>query len=180
MMEQQLRPRSPLDIPLSQDGDIYRFEFGHDQGDAATDLKGIPPLDYSLYLVNTVKFHLCHLFGLFDETDFITHLHEFYHDASEKIAQSKFWYIQFLLVLAFGKAFLSRPQSNKTERPPGATLFTRAMALLPGHSHFWTDPLLAIEVLAMAALYLYSVDKKESAYLYVSVQALRNHRRECS
>ncbi|QQK40055.1 Zn(II)2Cys6 transcription factor [Penicillium digitatum] len=46
------------------------------------------------------------------------------------------------------------------------------MSLIPDHASLWKDSLPAIEVLAIAALYLYSIDQRESAYIYLG-QAIR-------
>ena len=42
------------------------------------------------------------------------------------------------------------------------------MSLLPDITGLWKDPILAIEVLALIALYFHSVDMRDSAYCYVS------------
>ncbi|KAB8070004.1 hypothetical protein BDV29DRAFT_194421 [Aspergillus leporis] len=67
---------------------------------------------------------------------------------------------QFLLVLAFGNAFLL--QSRNVRDPPGSKFFVRAMS----HS------LLASEALAVAGLYLYSIDHRETAHIYVNLSHL--------
>lgn len=104
-----------------------------------------------------------------DEESFLSHMHEFYQDAASKLASSQLWFMQFLLVLAFGQAFLSQPRSRKPTEPPGAAYFTRAMALMPDYTNLFKDPLLAMEVLGLVGLYLCSIDRTESAYLYVCV-----------
>lgn len=39
------------------------------------------------------------------------------------------------------------------------------MSLMLNHASLWKDSLLAIEVLAMARMLLYSMDQRESAYI---------------
>lgn len=56
-------------------------------------------------------------------------LHEFYKDPPSKAASSRYWYAQYLLVLAFGKAFIT--SKNSPGAPPGHQYASRAMALLP-------------------------------------------------
>lgn len=168
MMSQHLYPNVPYNTPISLDGDVYKLELRPADCKDVPDLKGLPSLEYSLYLFNTVKFRLSQMFHLYDEATFTMHVREFYQNATQKVSECRIWFLQFLLILAFGKAFLSQSPSTKSTEPPGAMFFLRAMSLLPDYSHFWKDPLLAMEVLALAALYLYSVDRKESAYLYVS------------
>ncbi|KAK1625408.1 hypothetical protein BDP81DRAFT_463935 [Colletotrichum phormii] len=108
-------------------------------------------------LFNTVKFHLSQNYQLIDETNFVKNIEEFYYSlASKKAAESHLWFVQFLLVLSFGQAFLSRSKGSR--EPPGAKFFVRAMALLPETNSLWKDSLLAIE--------------RESAQLYIA-QAIR-------
>lgn len=83
-------------------------------------------------------------------------------------SENRLWFAQFLLVLAFGKAFLSRPQASG--EPPGAHYFLRAMSVMPEITSVWKDSLLAIEVLALAGLYLYAIDHRESAHVYVGLR----------
>ncbi|GAA82994.1 Zn(II)2Cys6 transcription factor [Aspergillus luchuensis IFO 4308] len=169
MMSQRLHPDVAYDIPYYLDGDIYPLQW-KSSSDAAPDISGLPSMDYALYLFNTVKFHLGQTFRLLDEETFTTHMQEFYYgDAIKKATDSRLWFIQFLLVLSFGKAFLD--QSKKRD-PPGAAYFVRAMSLMPDYSSIWRDTLLAIEVMALAALYLYSIDRRESGHLFAS-QAIR-------
>ncbi|GLA71007.1 hypothetical protein AtubIFM55763_001287 [Aspergillus tubingensis] len=169
MMSQRLHPDVAYDIPYYLDGDIYPLQW-KSSSDAAPDISGLPSMDYALYLFNTVKFHLGQTFRLLDEETFTTHMQEFYYgDATKKATDSRLWFIQFLLVLSFGKAFLD--QSKKRD-PPGAAYFVRAMSLMPDYSSIWRDTLLAIEVMALAALYLYSIDRRESGHLFAS-QAIR-------
>lgn len=164
MMSQRLHPDVAYDIPYYLDGDIYPLQW-KSSSDAAPDISGLPSMDYALYLFNTVKFHLGQTFRLLDEETFTTHMQEFYYgDATKKATDSRLWFIQFLLVLSFGKAFLD--QSKKRD-PPGAAYFVRAMSLMPDYSSIWRDTLLAIEVMALAALYLYSIDRRESGHLFV-------------
>lgn len=131
------------------------------------DISGLPSIDRALYLFHTVKFHLGQHYRFFDDGSFMQQVHELYYgDAQEKASQNRLWFAQFLIVLAFGNAFLSK--SKSPEEPPGARYFSRAMSLLPDLASLWKDSLLAIEVLAMAGLYLYSIDHRESAHVYVS------------
>ncbi|PYH96245.1 Zn(II)2Cys6 transcription factor [Aspergillus ellipticus CBS 707.79] len=168
MMTQRLHPDTAYDVPYFLDGEIYPLQWKC--SDDAPDIGNLPSIDYALYLFNTVKFHLGQTFRLLDEEAFTTHMQEFYYgDATKKVADSRLWFVQFLLVLAFGKAFLEK---SKKKDPPGAEYFTRAMSLMPEYSSLWRDTFLAIEVLALAALYLCSIDRRDSGHLFAS-QAIR-------
>ncbi|GAD93971.1 Zn(II)2Cys6 transcription factor [Paecilomyces variotii No. 5] len=171
MMTEKFDLESPYTVPKSMDQEIYPLHWNHAAVDAAIDVNGLPSIDHATYLFNTVKFHLDHSFRVFDEKDFLRQLQELYHgDSVEKARECRLWFVQFLLVLAFGNAFLLR--TRKSKDPPGSKFFVRAMSIMPELSCLWKESLLAIEVLAMAGLYLYSIDHREAAHIYVG-QAIR-------
>ena len=126
-----------------------------------------PPFttDHAQFLINAVKFHCSHLFHIFDERVFMHHF-DLFHDPTHGIEKPPIlWFIHYLLVLAFGKAFNVR--IGKGRRPPGADLFVRAMKLLPDITFLCTDPVQAIEVLICVALYLQCIDMRNAAYNFV-------------
>ena len=168
MMTEKLH-LEPLEIvPAFLDGEIYELQWLPSITTGPPDISGLPSIDHALYLFNTVKFHLGQNYRFFDEGEFVNQLHEFYYgNPLDKATQCRLWFVQFLLVLAFGNAFLSR--SRNTKDPPGSKFFVRAMSLMPDLPSLWKDSLLAIEVLALAGLYLYSVDHRESAHVYVRI-----------
>ncbi|KAI9034871.1 Zn(II)2Cys6 transcription factor [Aspergillus affinis] len=170
MMTEKLHMPSPYTVPNSLDCDVYPLRWRPAAFDDPPDITGLPSIDHALYLFNTVKFHLHQNYRFFDEETFLAHVHEFYFGAAaQKAAECRLWFVQFLLVLAFGNAFL---QSRATQDPPGSKFFVRAMSLIPDHASLWKDSLLATEVLALAGLYLYCIDHRESAHVYVG-QAIR-------
>ncbi|OJJ35927.1 hypothetical protein ASPWEDRAFT_532510 [Aspergillus wentii DTO 134E9] len=169
MMTERLHLEPVASDPGFLEGDIYDLQWMPSTD--GPDVSGLPSIDHSLYLFNTVKFHLGQNYRFFDESAFTSHLHEFYYgNALEKATECRLWFVQFLLVLAFGNAFLSR--SRNSQDPPGSRFFVRAMSLMPDLRFLWKDCLLSIEVLALAGLYLYSIDHRESAHVYVG-QAIR-------
>ncbi|KAI1453549.1 fungal-specific transcription factor domain-containing protein [Annulohypoxylon moriforme] len=129
------------------------------------DFSGLPSLDHSLYLLNAVKFHLGQTYRFFNETEIESQIRNFYSDPLQKTAECPLWFVKFLLILAFGTAF--QAQSQETQEPPGAKFFARAMSLLPDPTSLWKDSLLAIEVLALVGLYLFSIDERESGHIYL-------------
>lgn len=166
MMTQKLQLEMPSNALTSSDG-IYSVQWKPYPVDEPPDISGLPPVDYALYLFDTVKFHLGQKYRFFDEEALVKQIKDFYYGgAAEKIACSRLWFVQFLLVLAFGKAFLSHKKGSKD--PPGANYFVRAMSLMPDHATLWRESLLAIEVLALAGLYLYSIGQRESSHVHVS------------
>ena len=167
-MSEQLHHEFPYDAPTLVEKEIYSLRWDICPESEPPDISGLPSLDYALYLFDTVKFQLGQSFRFFDEKQFVNYLQEFYHGEPAKMAaEYRLWFIQFLLVLAFGTALLCR---SKSSQPPGAKFFLRAMSLMPYHASMWKDSLMASEVLAMASLYLYSIDQRESAHINVSLK----------
>lgn len=172
---------SPYHPPTFVDGEIYPLQWS--VGSAVNevyDLTGLPSAEDARYLFNTVKFHIGQVYRLLDEVDFITNMDEFYgHSApAEKVNECRLWYVQFLLILSLGKAFLSQSK-NRTD-PPGSKYFVRAMSLMPDHGCLWKDSLMAIDVLALAGLYLYSIDHRESGHIYVRMPPILLEATLCS
>lgn len=166
MMANNLNLESPYKVPDSLSMDVYPLRWRPVSVETPPDISGLPSIDDALYLFNTVKHHLDQHYRFFDEENFTRYLNEFYSGNSlQKATENRLWFVHFLLVLAFGNAFLLR--SRNTQDPPGSKFFLRAMSLLPDHTDLWTEGLLAVEVLALAGLYLYSVDHRESAHVYV-------------
>lgn len=157
---------SPKSVPVAPDGDAYQLHWSHASSEEPPDISGLPPIDYAIYMLNTVKFHLGQLYRLFDEEEFLRNLYEFYDDAAGKVQEARLWYIQYLLILAFGEAFLTPVRTTGNEHV-WSRYFTRAMSMLPDITGLWQDPVLAIEVLSLIALYFHSVDMRDSAYCYV-------------
>ncbi|OGM47217.1 Zn(II)2Cys6 transcription factor [Aspergillus bombycis] len=171
MLSEKLQLESPYTTPSQLDQDIYPLHWKQATAEGPPDISGLPSVDHALYLFNTVKFHLGVKYRFFEERTFLEHIHEFYYgNSAEKATRSRLWFVQFLLVLAFGNAFLL--QSRNAKDPPGSKFFVRAMALMPDHASLWKDSLLASETLALAGLYLYCIDHRESAHVYVG-QAIR-------
>ncbi|KAK1708865.1 fungal-specific transcription factor domain-containing protein [Colletotrichum lupini] len=134
------------------------------------DVSNLPPLDYALFLFNTVKFYLGAVFYVIDEPSFLKNLHELYEDPAGKASSARLWYAQYLLVLAFGKAFVVNSISHTA--PPGVQYAARAMSLLPDLSGLNPDAIPAIQALALAALYFQCLDMRLAAYQHIG-QALR-------
>ncbi|KAB8263078.1 hypothetical protein BDV32DRAFT_136151 [Aspergillus pseudonomiae] len=165
MMTEKLQLRNTHPSPTSEK-ESYPIRWEACSAGELPDISGLPSLDHALYLSETVRFHLGQSYRLYNEDEFIHNVREFYYgDAAKMATEHRLWFIQFLLVLAFGTAFLHR--SKRAKEPPGSKFFTRAMSLMPDHAPLWKGSLLAIEVLAMAGLYLYSIDQRESAHIYV-------------
>ncbi|KIW77665.1 hypothetical protein Z517_07497 [Fonsecaea pedrosoi CBS 271.37] len=136
--------------------------------ESPSEAPALPSADFAMYLINAVKFHCGQLFHLFEEDKFMQQFSQFHENPDQ--VPSSLWFIHYLLILAFGKAFVV--QSNKGRKPPGAELFVYAMKLIPDLAFYSADPIEAIQVLCCAALYLQCLDFRGAAYRIIG-QALR-------
>ncbi|KAF0318009.1 hypothetical protein GQ607_014794 [Colletotrichum asianum] len=171
MMAENLQLETPFSAPSFLNDEIYTLKWSAAGADEPPDIKGLPSIEHALYLYNTVKFHLGQNYQFLNDEVFVQNVNEFYYgNPVQKAAESRLWYVQFLLVLSFGQAFLSRSKTPK--EPPGSKFFIRAMSLLPDPSLLWKDSLLAIEVLALAGLFL---DETELTFIptFEVAQAIR-------
>lgn len=159
------------DAPLpandtSFDGNIYSIGWDGLRSPFTPESTALPSSDYAIYLINAVKFHCGQMFHLFDEQSFMlkfTQFHQTSHD--EQTNRSDLWFIHYLLILAFGKAFIVR--SNAAHSPPGADLFVWALKRLPDTTFLCAQSVESVEVLCCVALYLQSLDYRCSAYNFV-------------
>ncbi|KAF7597621.1 hypothetical protein BBP40_000099 [Aspergillus hancockii] len=160
---------SPPD-PWHLDGMAFKLQWKQSPADKPPDVTNLPPLNYALFLYNAAKYYLGSLSFLIDEGAYLADLHEFYRDPTSKATSSRSWYAQYLLVLAFGKAFITH--TNPSGSPAGHQYASRAIALLPDLSGMHDDPLTSIQALSLAALYFQSIDMRKAAYQHIG-QALR-------
>ncbi|RSL90143.1 hypothetical protein CEP52_014679 [Fusarium oligoseptatum] len=157
-------------FPWHLDGVAFRLQWKPLMPDEPPDVSNLPPADYALFLIQTARFYLGPLASLIDETEFIRHFRELYEDASAKASSCKLWYAQYLLMLAFGKAFLSG--KNADGSPPGYQYAARAMQLMPELAGIALDPVLSAQALTLAAIYFQSIDMRVAAFQHIG-HALR-------
>ncbi|KIW45224.1 uncharacterized protein PV06_03626 [Exophiala oligosperma] len=132
----------------------------------------LPSADFATFLINAVKFHCGQVFYLFEDERFTQQFSQFQRDPTKTMEASRLWYIHYLLVLAFGKAFVAPSTNGRSRKPPGAELFVHAMTLMPEFSFYDADPIEEIQVLCCAALYLQCLDFRGAAYCMIG-RALR-------
>ncbi|KAB8259358.1 hypothetical protein BDV32DRAFT_159295 [Aspergillus pseudonomiae] len=152
------------------DSTIYDLGWDGTRHTVMPDVAGLPSLDHSLFLINVTKFHTGLIFHLFDETSFVARLYEFYRDPAENIHTAGLWFIQFLVIMALGKACIGLRTNG--EALPGANLFLKAFMMLPDYCCLWREPSLSGELLCAMALYLQCIDWRVSAHNMIG-QALR-------
>ncbi|KAI5459220.1 hypothetical protein BGZ63DRAFT_272938 [Mariannaea sp. PMI_226] len=156
--------------PWHLDGSAFRMQRRPLCYGEAPDVSGLPPSDFALFLVKTAMFSLGPLAKLVDEQDFLRNMEELYQDAPAKAKRCTHWYSLFLLMLAFGKAFIS--SGSKDNKPPGYQYASRAMSLLPDMAGIDYEPVVSAQALTLAALYYQSVDMRVAAFHHIG-QALR-------
>lgn len=162
-IKRYVKAQDSPEVPLYVDGSAYQFNWPT-TGDAPMTKRELPSIDHAIYLMNTVKFHIAPLYHLYDETLFTDGLNEFYN-GNTGAPNSNLWYIQYLIIIAFGKAFLLQKPAGCS--PPGSVFFAQAMQLLPDVNRLYGDPFLSIEILCGISLYLQCIDQRNSAYVYV-------------
>lgn len=165
LIKDHLKHSESPEVPLNPDG--RSVEWPSVRASGPLNMDQIPSLDYAMYLTNTVRFHLGQLYHLFHEKTFMDGLYEFYDRGpqAEPLPGGHLWFVHFLLIMGFGQALLSGSMGN---RPGGSELISRAIELLPNSFGLYQDPILSIEILCCLALYLQSIDHRNSAFLYVS------------
>lgn len=164
-LQEALPENRLVEIPVNVDGSAYQLEYTCLGSSAPLDTSDLPSIDYTLYLMNAVKFNTCQMFRPFDEAEFTHNLYEFHQQGLAKLQSSRLWFVQFLLIVALGKAMVVVVRDPQTA--PGSLWFQRAMSILPDFIGLLREPTLAIQVLCLVSLYLVSVDMKEAAYGYV-------------
>lgn len=133
----------------------------------SADLVGLPSLELSLFYVQTVKFRTHSLYYLFDESNFVSNLHQLYEGLTDFVQARRLWYVHYLLIMAFGKAFTFQAQTSGGIA--GMELFNRALRLLPDVTLLCRDPVMATEILCCIALYLQCIDHRSASLIYVSI-----------
>lgn len=159
--------RAPIaSTSLQFDGETY--DLHREELESAGSQFAVPSRDHALHLVSTVQFHCGRLFHLFDEHTFMSCFEDFYKlTPNLPTSSDDLWFLQFLLIMAFGKAFSSKKTSSRREL--GVPFFNKAISLLPSISILAQEPALGTEILCCIALYLHCFDHRMSAYNYVSL-----------
>ncbi|KXT16587.1 hypothetical protein AC579_6308 [Pseudocercospora musae] len=168
---EQYEPQQEATLsPFFMDGAAFHLKWAAKPTVERSDLQGLPPKNYVDYMYSTVKFQLGDLFSMVDEQSFLQTWRAFQEDPWNTVQQHRLWFVEYLLFLAFGKAFLG--ESDGSNAPKGHEFAARAMCLLPGPFEMHQEELLGIEVLALVALYFQSIDMRIIAYQYIG-QAVR-------
>ncbi|KAK7424517.1 hypothetical protein QQX98_000482 [Neonectria punicea] len=130
--------RNHLDEPplpeyvINEESRAYNLTWSPSGFDETASFTNLPSVDYAKYLLSGVRFHLGQLYHLYDEDEFMRHFDQFYQLPTdrrlEEARENKTWYIQFLVLLALGKAIMSPPMKDSNKLPDSqsnATLHIR-------------------------------------------------------
>ena len=158
---------TPLpDMDLLFDGMTYDLGWnGSRTNDPTLTIPALPTVDHAIYLVNAVKFHCGQIYHLFDDESFMKSLYHFYEEPPGRKPDDEMWYVHFLVIIAFGKAFTTK--KNQGRCPPGAEFFIKALHLLPDMIMLWQDPVHATEIFCCIALYLQCAHYRLVAHNFV-------------
>lgn len=132
------------------------------------DLSGMefPTEEYAEYLVSTVWLTLKPLYYVFDRNVLSSNIKRFYKDGPRKSQErTELWHIQIVLVLGLGHSILAKDMDDSG--PAGSMFLARAMEALPDGHRLSEDPVLAVEILSLLALFLQAFDMRLAAQQYV-------------
>ncbi|KAI8715954.1 Fungal-trans domain-containing protein [Fusarium sp. LHS14.1] len=130
------------------------------------DFSTLPAREFALYLINSVQFRCGTLFQLYDEDTFMRQFEQFHGNSDENEPISPLWYVHYLILLAFGKAFVV--QISKSASPPGSELFVQAMKMMPDLVLLDCCPIEKIQVICSIALYLQCIFCRPAAHNVIS------------
>jgi proline utilization trans-activator len=152
------------EIPI-RDG-AYGVPWKHN----VVDLSGLdlPTEEYAEYLTNTLSLTLHPLYHLFDKKAFLARMRQFYASSTPGGQErTDLWHIQMLVVFAFGYSILAR--ESGPSGPTGAIYISRAIDAMPDNFRLCQEPVIAIEILCMMALFMQAMDMRLAAYQYVRI-----------
>ncbi len=169
LAHQRAYSKSLPETSMHIEGDVYGLNSTSYQVPSTDDVGGLPSLEVSLFLLQTVKFHTNCLYHLFDEKSFTSRLYRFYEGPQQYAMHSRLWYAHYLVIMAFGKAL--GPPTSQSEGLAGVDLFARGIRVLPDLIHLCQEPVLASEILCGIALYLQSIDHRTAAHVHIGQAA---------
>lgn len=103
-----------------------------------------------------------------DPRSFFDSMDMLYHDEATRTSRMQtIWFSQYLLVMAMGK--LIGCGSGGLSGSAGVEYFNEAMDRLPPSHEMGSHGIISVEILCLASLYLQWCDRKNDAYLYVSL-----------
>lgn len=130
----------------------------------------LPPFDFAKRLYLAQHAYIGTIFSFLDEHSFNQRLKHVYASPPDPASRDDcLVYCQILLVFAFGQMY-SVNQWTGNEGPPGFHYFKHALQFLPDARE--DGSILFAEVLSYVAYYMQTINRRDSAYLYIGL-ALR-------
>ncbi|KAJ5351200.1 hypothetical protein N7452_000174 [Penicillium brevicompactum] len=129
------------------------------------------PTEHEAYrLLEVVIFYIGETQHHFDVRQFTDRLGGFYAKSLDMTQESTPWALEMLLILSIGQLFSGHVDCDS--ETPGDKLFNHAYTNLPTLGELYTLGSLGVELLALVAVYLQNINRKDEAYLHIST-ALR-------
>ena len=125
-----------------------------------------PTIDLAEYYATTLSLYLGSLYHCYNHETFMANLREFY--CTESVVGKKptgLWHIQMLLVFACGKSILAREATPSGQT--GMNYFSQAIEGLPDIRALQQEPILAIEIICLVALFLEASDIRSASWGYI-------------
>lgn len=116
-------------------------------------------------LLEVVVFYIGKTQHHFDIRQFSDRLGLYFADPQHARWQNDPWLLEMMLVLAIGKLFSGDFDDGCDV--PGGKLFEHAHQSIPTLSQMLVHDVLGVEILALAAVYLQNLHRKDEAYFYV-------------
>ncbi|KAK1146597.1 hypothetical protein N8T08_003027 [Aspergillus melleus] len=116
-------------------------------------------------LLAVVVFYIGQKQHHFDIREFSDRLGLYFADPQHVRWQNEPWLLEMMLVLAVGKLFAG--DFDEGCDTPGSKLFDGAHKSIPTLTQLITHQVLGVEILALSAVYLQNLHRKDEAYFYV-------------
>lgn len=127
----------------------------------------LPPFDFARRLYLAQHAYIGTIFSFLDEQRFQQRLKHVYASPPDPASRDDcLVYCQVLLVFAFGQMY-SVNQWTGNEGPPGFHYFKHALQFLPDARE--DGSVLFAEVLSYVAYYMQTINRRDSAYLYIGL-----------
>jgi proline utilization trans-activator len=127
----------------------------------------LPPFDFAKRLYLAQHAYIGTIFSFLDERSFHQRLKHVYASPPDLANRDDcLVYCQILLVFAFGQMY-SVNQWTGNEGPPGFHYFKYALQFLPDARE--DGSILFVEVLSYVAYYMQTINRRDSAYLYIGL-----------
>ncbi|KZL79737.1 fungal specific transcription factor domain-containing protein, partial [Colletotrichum incanum] len=129
----------------------------------------LPSEDEARKLFDSMTFFIGYTQHHIDTREFSDRLAFFYSNLGDASQTQTPWYLEMLLVFAIGKLFSGSFDGEEKNGLPGSSMFAYVQSRLPSLSELYGLGKLGIEIHALAAVYLQNANRREEAYLYVSL-----------